>query len=89
MNAFSRSNLGVAMLRLLEARSKLGALAARQDARDVLTPGLLKDEALVRDVEWSVKEAQRLIEAATQLDDMESADTLPLPAESNVRGVLR
>lgn len=86
MNAFSRSNLGVALLRLLEAESRLGALEARHDGRDVLTPGLLKDESIVRDVRWSVREAKRLIEAATALDDMEQADSVPAP-DSNTRRV--
>lgn len=68
---------------------KLATLEARIAERDTLMPGVLRDERLVTDARWSVREAQRLIDAATGLDEvceeMEKADTLPLPPESGAR----
>lgn len=89
MNAFARSNLGVATLRLLEATTKLTALEARIARRAEPLSAVHKDERDVRDAAWSVREAARLIEAATTLEDLESADTLPSPPESGVKGAAR
>lgn len=79
MNAFSRSNLAVAMLWLVEAKRKLETVPHVRD--DV------ERSRRVGAAEWGVREAIRLIEAATAVDEMESVDTLPMPPGSGVKGV--
>lgn len=80
MNAFARSNLAVAMLRLEEARHSLSTLQHRPRKTFEEVCELFKS---IGAIEWSVREAQRLVEAATGIEDvaekMESADTLPAP----------
>lgn len=87
MNTFARSNLTVALLRLAEAQSKLEAVSNRA-AR--MRTGTDEDRAIVYEsigaAKWCVREAVRLVEACTALDDMESANTLPAP-DSETRRV--
>lgn len=84
MSAFARSNLAVAMLRMEESRSKLALCLARG----------LKSESDQHRVayeigaaEWGVREALRLVENACAMDEMESAETLPSPPQSGVKGM--
>lgn len=86
MNAFSRSNLSVALLRLREAQHALATLQHRPRRSFEEICELFKSLGAI---EWSVREAQRLVDAATALDEMESVDTLPMPPESGVKGVAR
>jgi hypothetical protein len=79
MNAFARSNLAVALLRLIEAKSTLETLPQVRDSVECFRR--------VGGAEWGVREAIRLIEAATALDEMESVDTLPSPPDSGARRI--
>jgi geranylgeranyl pyrophosphate synthase len=82
MNAFARSNLSVALLRLQEAKHSLETLQHRPRRTFEEVCELFKS---IGAIEWSVREAQRLVENATALDEMESTDTLPMPPESGAR----
>lgn len=82
MNAFARSNLSVATLRLTEAREKARQLtnqAHRLDEHEVAARAMA--------IEWAMREAMRLIDAATAIDEMESTDTLPAAPDSNTRRI--
>lgn len=82
MNAFARSNLSVALLRLAEAQTALATLQHRPRKTFEEVCELFKS---VGAAEWSVREAMRLVENAAALDEMESVDTLPMPPESGSR----
>ena len=71
MNAFARSNLAVALLRLEEARAKA----------EVLECAMPKGAGYAKpaEIHWSVREAIRLVNDALAVDEMESTDTLPAP----------
>jgi hypothetical protein len=78
VNVFQRSNLSVALLRLVEAQQKAKAMAAEvPDDKYVAT--------MSSTIEWSVLEAMRQIENTLALEEVESADTLPMPPESGAR----
>jgi hypothetical protein len=79
MNAFARSNLAVAALRLTEARNKAQVLVLR-------APDDHEGVSRLMAIDWSLREALRLIDAATAIDDMESADSVPAP-DSNARRI--
>jgi hypothetical protein len=78
VNVFQRSNLSVALLRLVEAQQKAKAMAAE-------VPGDRYVAAMASTIEWSVLEAMRQIENTLALEEVESADTLPMPPESGQR----
>ena len=80
MNAFARSNLAVALLRLQEARGSLETVGAFETL-EACRRGWGKVDAAA----WAVREAMSLIENACAVDEMESADTLPMPPESGAR----
>ena len=88
MNAFARSNLSVALLRLSEAQSKLEAVSNR--AARIATATDVETEVFYETLgaaKWCVREAVRLVENAGAVDDMESADTLPMPPDSGARRI--
>lgn len=80
MNAFARSNLAVATLRLTEARAKVVQVVNGSSVDEHERASRLMA------VDWSIREALRLIEDAGALSDMESATTLPAP-DSETRRV--
>jgi hypothetical protein len=80
MNAFARSNLTVAIMRLAEAQ---GRLQSQADLPYLTERGALVN---VQQALWCVTEAMRLIENAHAIDDMESADSVPAP-DSNARRI--
>lgn len=77
MNAFARSNLAVALLRLEEARAKAEVFELERPR----SAGYERPAAM----HWSIREAIRLVQDALSLDEMESVDTLPMPPESGER----
>ncbi len=85
MNAFAKSNLSVALLRLAEARSKLETMAHKPTATEEQRQRFWEDMGAIQ---WSVREAVRLVENAAAVDEMESSDTLPPVPESGARKVL-
>lgn len=86
MNAFSRSNLSVALLRLAEARGKLEVVSTRAGRARTDVEREVLFEAIGAAM-WCVREAARLVENAGALDDLESVDTLPSPPDSGARRI--
>ena len=81
MNAFARSNLSVALLRLEEAYGQLGRIGALESLDACKRAWTAVDQA-----KWAVREAMRLVENACAVDEMESADSVPAP-DSNTRRI--
>jgi hypothetical protein len=84
VNAFARSNLAVALLRLVETQSRLATCLARGLKTETDQHRVAYE---IGAAEWGVREAIRLVEAATALDEMESVDTLPSPPDSGARRI--
>ena len=80
MNAFARSNLAVAILRLEEAYGQLGKVGALESIDACKRAWDAIDQA-----KWGIREALRLVEDGCAIDEMESVDTLPMPPESGAR----
>jgi hypothetical protein len=83
MNAFARSNLTVAIMRLAEAQ---GRLQSQEGQMQQGHPNNSASLVGVQQALWCVTEAMKLIENAHAIDDMESADSVPAP-DSNARRI--